>query len=75
MDYTVHPGQNTRVGSLSLLQGILPAQGLNPSLPALQVDSLPAEPQGKPSLKLFILVYIFVTVVFRKNHFEWETSI
>ena len=26
------PGQNTGVGSLSLLQGIFPAQGLNPSL-------------------------------------------
>ena len=27
------PGQNTRVGSLSLLQGIFPTQGLNPCLP------------------------------------------
>ena len=27
------PGQNTRVGSLSLLQGIFPTQGLNPGLP------------------------------------------
>ena len=26
------PGQNTEVGSLSLLQGIFPTQGLNPSL-------------------------------------------
>ena len=26
------PGQNTRVGSLSLLQGILPTQGSNPDL-------------------------------------------
>ena len=26
------PGQNIRVGSLSLLQGIIPTQGLNPSL-------------------------------------------
>jgi len=31
------------VGSLSLLQGISPTQGLNPGLP--QADSLPAEPQ------------------------------
>ena len=36
------PGQNTEVGSLSLLQGI------EPRSPALQVDSLPSEPQGKP---------------------------
>ena len=77
------PGQNTGVGSLSLLQGIFPTQGSNPGLPhcrrilyqlshqgsprilewvafpfsrgssqprspALQVDSLPAEPPGKP---------------------------
>ena len=80
------PGQNTRVGSLSLLQGVFPTQGSNPGLPhcrqildqlshqgspripewvaypypvdlpnprikpgssALQMDSLPAEPQGK----------------------------
>ena len=27
------PGQNTRVGSLSLLQGIFPTQGSNPGLP------------------------------------------
>ena len=27
------PGQNTEVGSHSLLQGIFPTQGLNPSLP------------------------------------------
>ena len=38
-------GQNTGVQSLSLLQGIFPTQGSNP--PALQVDSLPAEPQRK----------------------------
>ena len=41
-------GQNTGVGSLSLLQGIFPTQGLNPGLPALQAGSLSAEPQGKP---------------------------
>ena len=33
------PGQNTGVGSLSLLQGIFPTHGSNPSLP--QVDYLP----------------------------------
>ena len=42
------PGQNTGVGSLSLLQGILPTQGWNPASPALQAYSLPAEPPGKP---------------------------
>ena len=34
MDYTWNSlGQNTGVGSLSLLQGIFPTQGLNPGLP------------------------------------------
>ena len=36
------------MGSLSLLQGYLPNPGIKPRSPALQVDSLPAEPQGKP---------------------------
>ena len=42
------PDQNTGLVSLSLLQGIFPTQGSNPGLPALQVDSLPAESLGKP---------------------------
>ena len=37
------PGQNTGVGSLSLLQGSLPNPGIEPSPPTLQVNSLPAE--------------------------------
>ena len=42
------PGENTGTGSLCLLQGIFPTWGLNPRSSAFQVDSLPAEPQGKP---------------------------
>ena len=43
------PGQNTQVGSLSLLQEIFPTHpGIKPRSPTLQVASLPAEPQGKP---------------------------
>ena len=41
------PGQNTGVGSLSFLQGSS-NPGIKPRSPTLQVDSLPAEPQGKP---------------------------
>ena len=40
------PCKNTGVGFHALLQGILATQGLNP---ALQADSLPSEPPGKPS--------------------------
>ena len=42
------PGQNTGVGSLSLLQGNLPNPGIKPRSPALQVDSSLSEPPGKP---------------------------
>ena len=43
------PGQNTGMGRFSLLPGIFPTQGSNLS-PALQADSLPAEPQRKSFL-------------------------
>ena len=50
MDYTYSPwnspGQNTGVDSPS--PGDLPNPGIKPRSPTLQVDSLPAEPQGKP---------------------------
>ena len=44
------PGQNTGVGSLSLLQRIFPTQGIEPGSPALQVDSLPTELPKKKNL-------------------------
>ena len=76
------PGQNTGVGSLSLLQGIFPTHGLNPShlhcrwilffFFFLQVDSLPVEPQGKPKNtgvgSLSLLQRIFPTQ-------EWNRSL
>ena len=42
------PGENTGVGSLSLLQGIFPTQGSNPGLLHCRQILLPVEPQGKP---------------------------
>ena len=44
------PGQNTGVGSLSLLQGNLPNSGIKTKSPVLQVDSLPSEPLERPTL-------------------------
>ena len=41
-------GQNTGVGSCSLLQGIFPTLGSNLGLPHCRWNSLAAEPQGKP---------------------------
>ena len=58
-------GQNTRVGSLSLLQGNLPNPGIEHRSSTLQTDSLPAEPQGKPKNtgvgSLSFLQWIFLT--------------
>ena len=50
MNYTVwnSPGQNTGVGRPFPSPGDLPNPGIKPGSPALQVDFLPAEPQGKP---------------------------
>ena len=45
------PGKNTGVGCHSLLQENLPNPGIEPSSPALQADSFPAEPPGKLSPK------------------------
>ena len=68
------PGQNTGVGSLSLLQGNLPNPGIEPSSPALQADSLPAEPQGKPkntrlgSLSLLQGIFLTQELNWRRLH-------
>ena len=50
------PGKNTGVGGLSLLPGILPTQVTEPGSPALQADSLPSEPPGKPFINRPVLV-------------------
>ena len=59
------PGQNTGVGSLFLLQGNLPNPGIEPRSLALQVNSLPSEPPGKPRNtgvgSLSLLPQIFLT--------------
>ena len=44
------PGQNTGVGSLSLLQGISPTQGLNPGLPHCRWIPYQLSHQGSPLL-------------------------
>ena len=42
------PGQNTGVGSLSLLQEIFPTQGLNPGLPHCRQILYQLSHQGSP---------------------------
>ena len=66
-----YAGQNTGLGSLSLLQWIFPIQGSSQSrdqtqVSALQADSLPAEPQGKPIIDAveFISVGLFCQYIY-----------
>ena len=58
------PGQNTEVNTFPS-PGDLPNPGIKPRSPALQVDSLPADPQGKPKntgvTSLSLLQWIFLT--------------
>ena len=42
------PSKNSGVGSHSFLRGNLPNSGIKPRSPALQGNSLPSEPPGKP---------------------------
>ena len=48
------PGQNTGIGSLSLLQGIFPTQGLNPGLPHYRQIFYQMSYKGRFSLFLWI---------------------
>ena len=51
MDYIVHGILQTRILEWVAFPfpGGFPNPGIKPRSPALQADSLPAEPQGKPS--------------------------
>ena len=49
------PGQNTGVGSLSLLQGIFPTQGSNPGLPPCRQSLYQLSHKGSPDVKVGII--------------------
>ena len=51
-------GQNTEVGSLSLLQGIFPIQGLNPGLPHCRRIFYHLSHQGSHTLLILCIKYI-----------------
>ena len=67
------PGQNTGVGSLSHLQGILPTQGLNPGLPQSRQILYQLSHKGSPLSPLLTinLLSIFVSLFLfcKQNHF------
>ena len=52
--YIVHGIFQARILELAAFpfcRGVLPDPGIEPRYPALQTDSLPAEPQGKPQVE------------------------
>ena len=62
-DYTAHGILQARILEWIASPGDLPNPGIKPTSPALQANSLPAEPQGKPkhtgvgSLSLFQQIF------------------
>ena len=60
------PGQNIGVGSLSLLQGIFPAQGLNPCLPDCRWILYQLSHKGSPDV--IIIEIKCTTDVMHLNH-------
>ena len=68
------PGQNTGMGSLSLLQGIFPTQGSNPSHPSCRWILYQLSHKGCSRFKLTSNVktfVVFVTVVARFWLMDW----
>ena len=53
------PGQNTGVGSLSLLQGIFPTQGLNPGLTRCRQILYQLSHQGSPRYNMLTTKSLF----------------
>ena len=56
------PGQNTGVGSLSLLQGIFPTQGSNPGLPHCRQILYQLSHKGSPLESIYATLCINATL-------------
>ena len=63
------PGQNTEVGSLSLLQGIFPSQGLNPGLPHCRWILYQLSHKGSPRI---LEVYRSRKIIERSTTLWWN---
>ena len=76
MDYTVHGILQARIPEWVAFPspGELPNPGIEPRSPALQADSLPAEPQGKPQKCTFNKFLGRQTLLVQGPHFENHSS-
>ena len=64
------PGQNTGAGSLSLLQGIFPTQGLNPGLPHCRWIIYPLSHKRSPRILEWV-AYSFSRWIFPTQELNW----
>ena len=73
------PGQNTRVGSLSLLQGISPSQGLNSGLPNCRWILYQLSHKGNPYCVLHITYYSILHITPYCHtlipYYVWDSSL
>ena len=68
------PGQNTGVGSLFLLQGIFPTQGLNPGLPHCRQILHQLSHKGSPRILKWV-VYPFSSRSSQPRKWTWVSCI
>ena len=61
------PGQNTGLGSLSLLQGILPTQGSNPGLPHCRWILYQLSYQGSP---IYVMMYVKISFLLMAEEYS-----
>ena len=77
-DFSVHGISQARIlewVAISLSRG-LPHPGIEPESLALQADSLPTEPPGKPyiSIDLNICIYVYINIGFPSDSVGKETT-
>ena len=65
------PGQNTEVGSLSLLQGVFPTQESNQGLLHCKEILYQLSHQGSPSISVYITNLAYLTNLVRVIIFLW----
>ena len=65
------PGQNTEVGSQSLLRGIFPTQGLNPGLPHCRQVLYQLSHQGNPGNQQSQIIWIQIPAL--NSVWPWES--
>jgi len=69
------PGQNSGVGSCSLLQGIFPTQGSNPGLPHCRQILYQLSHQGSPTISKFLHYFCYNTLFYSLTNISQSFNI